>query len=442
MSRLATIWDAAWFGPVAAARPWLLMRLTLALLALDAWALMIERGGRYGAGGFNVAHFSLLDALPIPTPGLYVGLVLFCGTLAALATLGVATRALAGLLLCAWTWAWAMSQLDSYQHHYFLSWLLLALACLPAQRLRDLRWRPPPISAWGFKLASATCAVLYLFTAISKLEPAWTGGDVLRRLHGAERRFDPFIDLAATFGVSPEDFWPLAGSSVAVVQFVIAAAYVSVVVSGDRAGRLAVGLRLVGWMLATAFHVGAEHFGLRIGWFSYYMMVIATVVLVPAVVLDGLVAGPARLVEWLQQRIVSEGARPRLVGGVLCASAAVALAVGPDILELPGAGAAGLVAAVLLLGIAAAAAARPARLLGVALAGAITALALGITIDVSPVRFDFYRYVGGDATRRGEYQLALDAYGQANTFAPAGEERWKKVAEVKVRLRAVRPARD
>jgi hypothetical protein len=47
----------------------------LALAAVDTWLLMIPRGGRYGAGGFNVAHFAWIDALfPVPTPRAYVGI--------------------------------------------------------------------------------------------------------------------------------------------------------------------------------------------------------------------------------------------------------------------------------------------------------------------------------------------------------------------------------
>ena len=82
MSALVQAWDRAWFGPVLNVRAWLMVRATLLMLAMDAWLLMIERGGRYGAGGFNVSHFAWLDAIqPIPTAGFYVGLILTCGVL-------------------------------------------------------------------------------------------------------------------------------------------------------------------------------------------------------------------------------------------------------------------------------------------------------------------------------------------------------------------------
>ena len=58
-----TAWDRYWFGPVAAVRPYVLERAVLFLLALDSWVQFVPHGGRYGAGGFNVAHFLWLDAI-------------------------------------------------------------------------------------------------------------------------------------------------------------------------------------------------------------------------------------------------------------------------------------------------------------------------------------------------------------------------------------------
>ena len=66
MSALARAWSAAWFGPVLDVRVWLMGKAILVMLALDAWVLMIERGGRYGAGAFNVAHFAWLSRRAFP----------------------------------------------------------------------------------------------------------------------------------------------------------------------------------------------------------------------------------------------------------------------------------------------------------------------------------------------------------------------------------------
>ena len=57
-----SVWERHWYGDVIALRPYLLRKGVLVLLALDAWLLMLGHAGRYGAGGFNVAHFLWLDA--------------------------------------------------------------------------------------------------------------------------------------------------------------------------------------------------------------------------------------------------------------------------------------------------------------------------------------------------------------------------------------------
>src|SRR5262249_11362153 len=52
---LTSLWSRYWFGPIAAIRPFLLMRGFLLLVAFDTWCQMIAHGARYGIGGFNVA---------------------------------------------------------------------------------------------------------------------------------------------------------------------------------------------------------------------------------------------------------------------------------------------------------------------------------------------------------------------------------------------------
>ena len=78
-------WNHYFFSPVAAVRPYLLMKGVLVLLAFDAWMKMSPHGSLYGAAGFNVAHFRWIDAVqPVPTPALHVGVVLLTGMLASM----------------------------------------------------------------------------------------------------------------------------------------------------------------------------------------------------------------------------------------------------------------------------------------------------------------------------------------------------------------------
>jgi hypothetical protein len=59
-----------------------------------------------------------------------------------------------------------------------------------------------------------------------------------------------------------------------------------------------------------------------------------------------------------------------------------------------------------------------------------------IAIAQSPVRWDFYRYLGGDLARRGELRPALEAYRKGELYAPKGESRADKIEQIEQRLKA------
>jgi len=436
MSALHRAWDAAWFGPVLDTRVWLMQRALLAMLALDAWALMIERGGRYGAGDFNVAHFAWLDQMqPTPTAGLYVGLILTVGVLALLVLLGALGRLGLVALTTLYTYAWAMSQLDSYQHHVFISWVLVCLCCFPSLKLPNTSGRD--ICAWGYRLLAAVTAVLYFFTGVSKAEPEWLSGGVLQRINSTGGHLEPFLELFTGLGVGAETFWTLAGYSVVGVQWVITALWLSVLVWGEGGGRSVRGLRFVGVLAAGAFHVGAEVVGLRIGWFSWYMLALTLIAFAPGGWLRAAGSGLRRALDALGARLgaVTTWRERAPWAAASLGAAACFVALGRD-LDLPGTELAGLLWGGLVLIAAARAALRGASLRTLAVASALTVAGLSVTIDSGRVRYDFYRYVGGDATRRLELQGALDAYGRANTYAPEGEGRWKKADKVKAQFKS------
>jgi hypothetical protein len=436
-------WNRCWYGPVIAARPWFFMKITLLLLALDTWLVMAKSGGRYGAGGFNVAHFAWLDALqPVPTQSLYVTVILVCGLLGALCAVGVTGRRSLCALMLLYTYGWAMSQLDSYQHHYLLSWFFLLFIAFPLGTVFSSRKEPTMVSAWAWKLLIAICALLYAYTGVSKLEPAWLAGDVLKRINASGGPLDPLVALGQWVGFSEEMVWKLAGASVVAAQAVIACAYVAVLVAGDRKHRWLKAIRWVGLCSAVGFHAMSEYVGLRIGWFTYYMIALAWVVFLPA--------NWMHMMAWCAQRPwnfflekLDASAQPKrsygppwllasvlLAGSTLCAFSAFG-----DI-GLPGcdnvalmAGAVVCVAGLMVL-------LRGEHGVSImrALASAVVALMVTVTFEGSQVRYDYYRFVGGDALRRAEYQKALDAYGKANSYAPAGSSRWKKVIQTRKQM--------
>jgi hypothetical protein len=132
-------------GSHGASRSYLFHKVFLLLLALDAWALMIGHAGRYGAANFNAAHFDWLDAVqPMPSNASYIGVLLLAGLLSLTLMLTGISRRLMAVLFVLYTYSWAMSLLDSYQHHYFVSLILGCMVFFPQLGARDLQ---PPLPA-------------------------------------------------------------------------------------------------------------------------------------------------------------------------------------------------------------------------------------------------------------------------------------------------------
>ncbi len=321
--------------PVAAVRPYVLLKCTLLILAFDVWLTRIEHSGRYGAGGFNVAHFAWLDAIqPSVTPALTNSVITLTGFLAfALALAPRPPRWLLALTFLLYTWSWAMSMLDSYQHHYLLSIVLLAFVFFPRLRKEDVvlprapsptpvppvatrenkrskkkpkrapapeappppsepAARAPTTAAWAYVVLAASVAIIYAYAAYSKTADEWLAGAALQRVVGvpasgvmppdAEDPFRYFRAFAGLFGFEGARFYWLMGHSVVFVQIVCAAGYL---LAPFRDVARSPVMRAFSWIAlftALSFHAGAEVMKLEIGWFSSYMMLFALVYLLPS----------------------------------------------------------------------------------------------------------------------------------------------------------------
>ncbi len=486
--------DRYFFGAVAPVRPYLLLRLTLLLLAFDCWVDLIPHAGRYGVGDFNVAHFWVLEILPTPTPAIYIGTMVLCGWLAMVMAIRPARIGLA-LLFGLYTYGWSMSMLDSYQHHYLISLLLFSFMFFPVPAATEVfgptrggerepdeelgGWRtlggllllifvaeatmaacgvrvldrlfdesplliggrataillgvllifmvdesPKPegkrTSAWGYVSFCVTCAIVYGYTAVTKLSKDWREGHALRRLGNsdafqelqAQAIGDEGLPLIGTMAV--DDFWKLMATGAILVQLVSAAGYL-----------LAAGQdRLEGWkrtlvaaigLAPLSFHIGAERMELEIGWFSYYMLLVLFVVFLPVEVLRPVGAAFSWPARFLRDRLGDSSRSPWLFLALGLLSSLPAAMV----LDLPGAAVAGgLLAAVLVLGVVLAE--RKERLAdarGWGLGALVAGLCMWVSItQLNDVRYDYYRFVGGDHRRRGELSEALEAYEKANAY--------------------------
>lgn len=319
------------FAPIAGVRTYVLLKSTLLLLAFDIWLKRIAHGGRYGAGGFNVAHFAWLDAIqPALSPGLYIGVSMLTAWLCiALALAPRPPRWLFVLAFLLHTWSWAMSMLDSYQHHYLLSIVLAAFiffprlsaeeALLPPEPKRAIEppkkakrkrskespspkspplfaLRAPTTVGWAYIALSWSLAIVYAYTAFSKTSETWLNGIALRSVLNLPPSGEPAADasdpvapmrwLASLVGLDGEAFWTLLGHSVVLVQLICCVGYLLAPLRDSvRSQRGAMALSAISWIAlvtALSFHLGAEHMQLKIGWFSWYMILFALVTMLPA----------------------------------------------------------------------------------------------------------------------------------------------------------------
>ncbi|MCB9666724.1 MAG: HTTM domain-containing protein [Myxococcales bacterium] len=408
------LWDIYFYQPLSVARVFLFVKNFYAVIALDIWVLMLSHGARYRGDEFNVAHFAWLDALPWRvSPALYVGVMLAAGLCAFFVACSPFRELPRLCVFLLYTYGWSMSMLDSYQHHYFLSLILFCRCFIPGNVfLGDIAERKQEI--WPFRMMTLTVALLYLFAALGKLESGWRDGRLLSHM----------IDASAARWLSPlrvvlgENMWPVMAGLVITTEALIGLGYLVV-------PWLSSPLRWVTLALAIGVHVGIEIVGLRIGWFSSYMMLLATWVFVPSAYLH---RG--------YRVFVSLRSLVRLPYGIALLGLIAAVGLAMHMVALPGAPVA-LGAFVVLLagfGLYDRGNKKNGALNTLPSAGFLSTLALLVAIGVSDARFDYYRYAGKDAERKGELKVALSAYTKAERYAPAGKSRAHKIQTLKKRL--------
>jgi Vitamin K-dependent gamma-carboxylase len=427
-------------------RPFLLSRAVYLLLAGDLWFGMVQHGGRYGLGGFNVAHFALLDFLvPLPSPRLYVGLLLFSGVVSLSLGLFSQPRWLRMSLAASYSTAWMISIHDSYQHHYFISWLLVWCSALPEVPLRALsrsQAGDERVRGWGLPMACITCAIVYGFTGVAKSEAAWRRGDVLRALARAGEQDMDWGALAAlreplrTLGLSETALWGGFAYATIALQWLIAIAYLFAIRRDLAPSRWRTVLLSGGLLGAVCFHVSAELFGhFEIGVFSYYMLVLALVLLAPLALLRPLANGLAAL-PWERMAGALSGSESWWRLSVLI----VLVAATGYFSALPGAFAASLALAILVTGrLMRARTVEPRSTRLLAIQTAVSALMLWLALYESSMVFDFYRRTAGELRRMGRVEEALAAYRMADQHAPSGQSRAHEIRELEAELHRSRP---
>jgi hypothetical protein len=331
-----------------------------------------------------------------------------------------------------------MSMLDSYQHHYFVSLVLLCMVFFPPASLapeRDQR-----TSGFGYPLLAATITLLYTFTSIAKMDAQWCDGFTLRRISSAEQVLAPLVRIAGQLGIEPSTFWSIASTSVIPLELLIAAGYALSALQDDpaRSRWLRISVAAI-FPIAVSLHLGAEALRLDIGWFSYYMLALACTFLLPGRAIQVLalaITVPANAIGKFLKEATTEKAPSQLEKWLTCAAVSGVLAAAAFLLDLPGAPTAATIAALSLWAYAIATSLRdPTQQIShTALALGVAAVLMVSAISVTEVRWDYYRYLGGDLQRRGESEAALAAYLKGERYAPKGSSRRSKIRQLQREL--------
>ncbi len=414
--------------PIAAVRPFLFVRLLYLLLAVDLWVNFVGRGPSYGADGFNVAHFAWLDAIgPMPTASLYAGMMVLI-SFGALAVAIVDQNRPLMIMVCAlFTYAWAMSRLDNYQHHYFLSLVLFLSIFLPKVTAADAvrttpeggKGKPAGVVAWAYAVIGVQVAILYLYAAISKMDSRWIAGAVVGNLSSTTDT--PSTQAVPLLGAMlGEKVWPVLSVVTIILELLLVAGY-ALAVRRDRSdSRWWAGAMWLCWLMAMGMHVGIELFHLRIGLFSYYMIALACVFLLPAGVLLPVarwMAGlSAAVTRWLERGTgQSVHWRIWIIVAIVCAIALPVIIIN---LDLPYTTAGLIAAGVLSLALFTYAAVQGRRIeaCGYVLVTALyLALATGFTLGTN-LRSDIHLSMAQYSQLGGDYERAISQYEAARKF--------------------------
>lgn len=427
-------WEDFWFrGSMEAGRLAALRVVVFTLFGFDQLALMTAHAWRYGATDFNVPHLDWLGALlGSPSAQLQTAAYLITGFLSLCVAAGVAVRACLVAMLGLYGAAYFVSLLDGYQHHYLLVWILFISLWVPFHKAPGLQAgadTPARLEGVGIRLLYAQISIVYLFTAITKIDPDWfSGWAIKQQISNPDVR--TFVEgFGGLVGAGGDGGYAIVAHSVMIWQALVALSF------------LVPWLRPFACVTGPLFHGMVEVIGLEIRWFSTYMIGLYYLLLFP----DGWYAATSR---WLARPLAPLGrALGRLRAGALGQPVGSPWAV-----RVAAVVAGGLVWAVPLPGSALAGAAVAAFVVGSTLEGGISRAALGVQLTAaalvlavplgSGAAYDFYRYQGSDLLRQGRVADATDAYRQAVRLNRGPDSRHAKLGELLLRQELWDEAKD
>ena len=277
---------------MAAARPYLLVKGLLMILIYDVWVTRLSYSvvHYHDSQGFRSAHFDWMNALlPAISSSIMVWSLVLIGWMGLFLLLFELRRWALTLLFLIYTFSWTSTRLDLFQHHYFISILLFGLIffpILPGIRLYTYRNKNPELIAWAYRMVVVMAAIVYVFTAIAKMDTQWLSGSTLKIIDDTNSLVVFFGWLPQLMGHGNFAIYVVAAWLAIAIEMILALSLILALGRDNHRGKRSFWLFIGIWLVAVALHLGIELMGMSIGLFSCYMLLIVSVVLLPRRVIE------------------------------------------------------------------------------------------------------------------------------------------------------------
>ncbi|TPV92742.1 MAG: hypothetical protein B7733_24200 [Myxococcales bacterium FL481] len=299
---------------------------------------------------------------------------------------------------------------------------------------------PTLTRGFGYPLLGATIGIVYTYTSLAKLDWDWLEGHTVRRLSADSPVLEPVLAVLDSWGIDHAQFWSAMAVATIVTELCIALGYMVAPTRDRNLGRAGRAFLWATWVMAMGLHIGIEAIELRIGWFSFYMLTLGCVFMLPLSVVDRW----ATVLTWPAQtfsRWVRAGDRRDQVPAAGLAIAASLGTIGllafvGHALDLPGGMPFAVAAGCGVLGVTIWRWPSPRRagLLPALAATAVASILMAVAVTQSTTRFDFYRRLGKDYARQLDLEASLEAYLKAEHYAPSGKSRRATIRKLRKQL--------
>jgi len=241
------------------------------MMAIDFWN-EIPRASNYyllDKGYFNVSHFGgnfdrfikLLFGLPdsssLINDSTFTTSLIFGGLMSMRCAFSVNSTFEPYLIALAKAFIVFGSQADNYQHHYLLVLVLLILVPISFILVDNVNLK---YRVWPIKFLAIQLSIVYFWTTVAKLHWSWFSGQVLPRMLGPEfkRLVNTLFSNTSIGGVDPMVFISI--STIIVELFLVFSLHIEK-------------LKVPTFVFGVSMHTMMGSSGLRIGTFSYFMII-------------------------------------------------------------------------------------------------------------------------------------------------------------------------